>query len=229
MKEISLVYTSESQHRLKSSLLLAFLFCCFSSVGQIPVEERIKLEDYADSLSLFRQQFGQNKVIPKLYEPQILIALSHYPELKGLKIEFIESPQRSIMAADVLVRDVFRNKLSRTYVVYINNKRKDNAMVPEQVSVTGQIGMIGHELGHILKFSQMSYLGARMYFLRLSSNHFRTKTERSVDLLTIEHGLGWALFEISWHILNKDDVPAAYRERKKKYYMSPDEIRAAIN
>lgn len=40
------------------------------------------------SLTKLQSEFGTNKILPKGYEVQALLALSHYPELKDIKIKF---------------------------------------------------------------------------------------------------------------------------------------------
>jgi hypothetical protein len=180
------------------------------------------------SLTQSKRNFSHKKTIPERYELQILIAISPYPELKEIAIEFVPSSQCSIMASSVRWRDMFRNQSKRRYIIFINDKKDENAMVPEQVSFNQLIGVIGHELGHILTFSQRSYMGMITFNIANNFGGYRKNSERGTDQIAIEHGLGWALYDMTWLVLTNPAEPEGFKKRKKKLYLSPHEIKRLI-
>jgi hypothetical protein len=184
--------------------------------------------NHQDSLTQSKRNFSHNKTIPERYELQILIAISPYPELKEIAIEFVPSAQWSIMASSVRWRDIFRDQSKRRYIIFINDKKDENAMVLEQVSFNQLIGLIGHELGHILTFSQRSYMGMITFNIANNFGGYRKNSERGTDQIAIEHDLGWALYDMTWFVLTNPAEPEDFKKRKKKFYLSPDEIKRLI-
>lgn len=209
--------------RIPLGILVMLLLPLFGG-AQVPKDKIIRKADFEPRLEELRTTYGTNKDIPKEFELPILVALSHYPELKNHHVAFLPSPQWGLLAASIRPVEVFKHRSRRQYVVMINTKRTASTMVLEQFSFQEQVGALGHELGHILSFSQQSYVGVSF---RQTAQFFGvgiTQRERATDRIAIEHGLGWSLYAVTFHILHQDEVPLRYKKRKEKRYLSPNEI-----
>ena len=185
---------------------------------------------YLDKQDELKKEFGKNKIIPKEIELQALVALSHFPQLKNTHIEFIYVCNKSTMSARPSAGFVFRKKTQRKYFVFINNVKKEhNGVLFRYSSFNAQVGCIGHELAHIADYIrknsfQILTVGARYQL----SVKFRSRYEKETDIRTIEHELGWQLYDFVDYVFNKSDASGKYLAYKKKVYFSPDEISSEI-
>ncbi|GIT20894.1 MAG: hypothetical protein CM1200mP40_05760 [Gammaproteobacteria bacterium] len=80
--------------------------------------EEIAEQQRYDQLLL---EFGNNKELPPGYELQALLALSHYPELKDIKIRFIVDDVGIPLSSRPLWTSLLRSAKNRTYIVVIDN------------------------------------------------------------------------------------------------------------
>lgn len=175
------------------------------------------------------ESFTKNKFIPGEMREVIIAALVSYPELADTRIDFIykDEIRKSVMQAQPKVSTLFRGKKNRTYVVKIsrflelNDKNLDISTLPFEVLV----GWIAHELGHIMDYKNRSGLammgfGAK-YWL---SENFLKKAERRADMFALKHGLGDKIIKTKNFVLNHEEIPAWYKQRMKRLYMSPQEF-----
>lgn len=95
------------------------------------------------------------------------------------------------------------------------------AELPRQVLV----GWFAHELGHVVDYHRRSFIGLLWFILGyvLFPTH-RAGAERRADLFALEKGFGKELMATKLYILEQSGLPDSYKERIKKYYMSPDEL-----
>lgn len=182
---------------------------------------------WAEKIDSLREAVGQHKTFLPEYELASLVALMHYPELKETKITFVNKPLSSTMAARPKGLNVFRRKGKRMYVVIINNT--EDVKVPvDSVSFNAKVGVIGHELAHILDYENKCSLKVAANGVGYVSKKFRVKFERATDQRTIDHGLGWQCFDWSYYVYHYKNIPADYLEYKKKTYMSYEEIESQL-
>jgi hypothetical protein len=182
----------------------------------------------SQQIDTLRSQFSNNKFLYEKYELQTLVALSFYPELKNTKISFRRSELKTTMVARPKGMNVFRGKGKRHYIIYINDFPTAK-ISPDSVSFNAQIGVIGHELAHLVEYENTSSL--KMLYVGLSyfNKKFRAKFERATDLRTINHGLLWQCYDFALYVHNSKNAPAEYITYKKKFYMSPKEIKEKSN
>ena len=182
----------------------------------------------SQQIDTLRSQFSNNKFLYEKYELQTLVALSFYPELKNTKISFRRSELKTTMVAIPKGMNVFRGKGKRHYIIYINDFPTAK-ISPDSVSFNAQIGVIGHELAHLVEYENTSSL--KMLYVGLSyfNKKFRAKFERATDLRTINHGLLWQCYDFALYVHNSKNAPAEYITYKKKFYMSPKEIKEKSN
>ena len=182
----------------------------------------------SNQIDTLRSQFSNNKFFYEKYELQTLVALSFYPELKNTKISFKRRELKTTMVARPKGINVFRAKGKRHYIIYINDY-PSSKVSPDSVSFNAQIGVIGHELAHLVDYEQTSSLKMLIVGFSYLNKKFRTKFERATDLRTINHGLLWQCYDFAMYVHNSSIAPAEYINYKKKFYMSPEEIKKRSN
>jgi len=175
-----------------------------------------------------------NKIIPKNILDEANIALSHYPELEDVAIEFRykNNMKNALMQAQPKIGNLFKGKKHRSYNVLMSSKflvgYDEFSMddVPSEVL----IGWLGHELGHIMDYREQSAMQLVTFGVRyITSDNFIRKAERTADTYAINHGMGNYIFATKDFILNHSHFSDSYKKRKMRLYLSPDEILALVN
>ncbi len=204
------------------------------------IPSRKPIADITDSVnasySTLAKLYGENKEIPAGYEKQILYALSYFPELIHTKIVFkIEKSTDGIISTRPFTGSLLRRSSKRSYLVVINDSTAGRRMPTWLRSdVNGQVGIVGHELCHIIYFSKQTGLG----LLGLGAAHisagFMDHFENKTDSMDIERGLGYQL--IAWNqYLHKNfkqmrqaDFPSSVRSATRERYMSIEHIQRVM-
>jgi hypothetical protein len=98
----------------------------------------------------------------------------------------------------------------------------------QKVPFNALVGLIGHELSHIVDYESKADI--EIMLRALSYLNIRTKTifEKSIDKKTIQHGLGWCLFDWASYVLNQSGASMDYKAFKKRVYLEPIEIQEKI-
>ncbi len=210
---------------LITSVVLIFL--AFAS----PVREinfhapngKIIIDNYSvKQLDSIEGKYKNVTIIPE-YREVILTVLGNYPEFENVKINFEYSSERTTMASrpDVLV-SLFDD---RTYNVFINNNKDFEGILLSDVPRKAQIGVMAHELAHILQYEGYSNTGILQLGLMFIDEESQKIFERETDMRTISRGFGEHLK--AWAQYSMYDSPKAtqeYKEFKRRIYMSPKEI-----
>ena len=222
-------------------LVSAGLGATTQPVDKISPPHRIPQEDISASMeaefdSLYKI-FGKNKVMPKQLEKQIIYALSFFPELIDTKIEFrLTKSTDGIISTRPFIGSVLKRASKRTYLVLINDTTSSRRM-PSFVNgpVNGQVGILGHELCHIVYFSHRNSFGLIGLGVAHISTPFMDRFENKTDSMDIERGLGHQL--ISWvEYLHKgframvgENQPLPFEEKPgRERYMSVESIRRVM-
>lgn len=181
-----------------------------------------------EQLKLLQSKFSYNKNIPKECELQTLVALSFFPELYGTAIDFVYSDIKTTMESRPKSISALRNG-NRNYVILIDTKvESNNGILFKEVPFNAQIGLIGHELSHIVSYK----VKTRTELFRFGFSYFngqKSAIERGTDHFTIGKGLGWQLYDWSDYVFNKSNASKSYKDFKELNYMSPKEIMLDIN
>lgn len=175
-----------------------------------------KLED-------LRKEFGANKIVDSVYELPVLVALSHYPELKNTSIEFVQTSLYSTMMAQPHFRSIFKRG-RRHYVIYINNCKECAGFVPTELSFNQLVGVLGHELGHICYYTGRNGFQILLDAYGYYYENYRRDFEAGTDMITVDHGLGWQLWDFTDFITNKATLSPRYEQKKKQYYLTAQAI-----
>ena len=182
-------------------------------------------QQYYDSL---HSNYGSKKKFVKEFELQALIALSYYPELKDVPITFQYHDIKTTMEVRPEFGSAIKNH-NRKYIIFIdNNTHHNEGVLLGDVPFNAQIGVIGHELAHIMDFEQRSV--KRIILLASGYEVFKNhaRYERSIDEYAIGRGLGWQLMEFADFIQNRSNASARYKRFKQINYLSSVEIEEEI-
>lgn len=212
----------------RAFILLLLLFFVGNNFAQQQAPRLFSDQIMSQQIDTLRSQFNYNKFFYEKYELQTLVALSFYPELKNTKISFRRRKLKTTMVARPKGMNVFRGKGKRHYIIYINDFPTAK-ISPDSVSFNAQIGVIGHELAHLVDYENISSLKILYIGLSYFNKKFRAKFERATDLRTINHGLLWQCYDFASYFHNSSIAPTEYINYKKKFYMSPKEIKEQGN
>lgn len=186
-------------------------------------------------------KYKKHKKIPTEITPQVLLALSFYPELSDAKIIFRYRKRKTPLSSRPRIWSTFRKRKNRTYVITISIKSntKLTPILFSKLPYNAQIGVLGHELSHITEYKNKDTWELLVLYLKLlkaeNVNEFEFKTDRTC----IEHGLGYQLHDWSQYVRQTLDIPEwrgaseANNNRKTNNqdlrYMNPETIKNYIS
>ena len=157
-------------------------------------------------------------------------AATHYPELCLHKIKLKYGYINTSMAALPTVWSVFRHRDKRTYKVIINNNtRKAQTQLMYAAPFNARVGVMGHELAHILEYTAKSGWQLTWTGIRYLGKNYRRTMERQTDLIAIERGFGWQVYHYSYFVIYESNISDAYRRKKLDVYLNPEDILKLIN
>jgi hypothetical protein len=169
------------------------------------------------------------KIIPQSIKKETDIALSFYPALENTNIEirFKKNIKKSTMQARPSFGSFFRSRKNRRYIILVSEtfKISDKTFLTKDIPSDILIGWIGHELGHIMDYQHRNKLNLIWFGLKylLSDNHI-VEAERSADSFAVKHGMEDYILKTKDFILNNAQITPTYKDRIKRYYLSPEEI-----
>jgi len=169
------------------------------------------------------------KLISKAIENEAITALSFYPELANARIDFIfkNKIKKSTMQARPSFWSFFKSKNNRKYKILISKKFKIDGQeyLTEDIPKDVMIGWLGHELGHVMDYRNRGRLNLLGFGIKyLFSDSFIKEAERSADSFAVQSGMGSYILMTKNFILENASIPDSYKNRIKKYYLSPEEI-----
>jgi hypothetical protein len=194
-----------------------------------------------DSLSqsyfdVLKKEYGKYKQYPLQFEKQILIALSYYPELKNTPIVFRIRVRHTSLTTRATWVGIFETSERRHFVITISDSTEAMLMplLFKYLPFNAQVGVMGHELGHVSDFMRMSSLQIIGHAVKNVSAKYIDKFEYNTDAICIAHGLGYQLLDWSRFIRKKmnrenwDGPDYAHRPMTKERYMNPPTIEKRI-
>jgi hypothetical protein len=144
-----------------------------------------------DQFRSMKEKYGKYKVLPPGYEKIALYSLSFFPELENNRIHFKLRSKGAPLSTRPTWGGIFRSAGKRTYKVFINSGGDDRfGSIFRDASIPAQIGIIGHELSHIVNFAQKSSFGLMGIGISHLSKGYMDRFEFNTDSLAIAHGLG---------------------------------------
>jgi hypothetical protein len=193
-----------------------------NSSGQATAYKEVARSTFTHSHSDLASLYSGNKSFLNEFELQSLIALSYYPELKNIKVSFEYADIRTTMS----VRPKIFSTLTanRHYLVFIDTNAHNNGILLKDVPFNGQVGIIGHELAHIVNYEKRSSVSLMGLGIVYAIHNHHAHYERSIDKLAISKGLGWQLLAWADYALNKSTASLRYKAFKEANYLTPSEI-----
>jgi len=206
---------------------------------QIPVYATTSpIENYEGGrfdLDSLRLHFGKDKVIPCEYELSILLALSHFPEMKDIQISFELTQSGAPMESTFDYLTLLLSGTKRKYRILLLDSYGTNfdPIVMRNLSLNSQVGIIAHELCHTIYYHDLNTLEIINWGLKyLLNKKFAAEHERNSDLLAIYKGFGWQLLEYATYIRTTPGIREWYEsggsEWLDTYYMTDSEILAVM-
>ena len=119
-------------------------------------------------------------------------------------------------------------KKERHYTIFIDTDADGQGILLDSIPFNAQIGIIAHELCHILDYESKTgnqIIGTGLAYFNKNK---RADFEKTIDDLTINKGLGHQLLAWSDFALNKSTASSAYKAYKRKTYLTPEEISEKI-
>lgn len=178
--------------------------------------------------------FQENKIIPQSILDEAKTALSFYPELKDVRIEFKfkEDIKKSFMQAQPQVSNLFKGKNDRSYFIFISSRFliEEEEFTMADVPPDVLIGWLGHELGHIMDYRNKSAFGLMIFGMRyITSDNYIKEAERAADTYAVNAGMSEYILATKDFILNHSHLSDSYKERIARLYLSPEEIIVLVN
>lgn len=131
------------------------------------------------------------------------------------------------MQAQPVFNSILKGRAAREYQINISSlfKLNHSALPIHQLPANILIGWIGHELGHIMDYEQKSNTGLIGFGLSyIFSTKYRRNGELIADTYAVESGLGQYIIDTKRFILDHAELPAAYKAKIARIYLSPDQI-----
>ncbi|MDX1365370.1 hypothetical protein [Arenibacter latericius] len=168
-------------------------------------------------------------IVPQSIKNEVATALTYYPELADtpITVKFKKNIKKSTMMAQPKFWSLFGSRKKRKYVILISEKFKISGKEFHTKSIDPNImiGWLGHELGHIIDYKNRSSLNLFWFGIKyfLSGSYIK-EAERAADTYAVSHGMGDYILDTKNFILDHADIEQDYKDRIKKYYLSPEEI-----
>lgn len=168
---------------------------------------------------------------PQSLKTPILEALSQFPELEKVSIDFLfkDKIKNAKMQAQPKMSFIFKNRKKRDYkikisrMVQVGDQLQPIETLPQEILV----GWFAHELGHIVDYTKRSAMNMTGFGLRyVTSRRFLKKAERRADVFAVKHGFADHIIKTKEYILEDSDFSNDYKSRIDDLYLSPKEIRA---
>lgn len=171
---------------------------------------------------------------PESVAKEVEIALSHYPELADVAIEFKfkNKIRKSTMQAQPELWSFFCGKSKRKYKVLISESFRigDSIYFTKNIPSNVLIGWFAHELGHIRDYQERSGFNLITFGLGyVFSERAMKRAERTADAYAVAHGLETYILATKDFILNEANFPELYKRRIRRFYLSPEEIMMLVN
>lgn len=183
-----------------------------------------------------KMEIGRRKNIPPEFERQILLALSYFPELTDVTIDFRVRKSRTPLSSRPSWGSVLLPHRNRNYVITISDstRRLLSPILFKNLDFNAQVGVIGHELSHIIDFSSKGGVGLIGIGIGNISRRFLDRFEYRTDSICIAHGLGYQL--LAWSLFvrkalkreNWNGAGNIHAPMRRERYMNPETIRRQI-
>lgn len=190
---------------------------------------------YAQRFEDYKKEFGNKKVLLPGYELQTLLALSYFPELRDVEIQFLYKKAFIPLSSRPRTRSMFskRDKWVYNVIVSSGSIKSMDPILMKNLPFNAQVGILAHELGHTLHYQQYGFWQMLKFaILYTFDSNFRAIHERSTDAQVVYHSLGWQLFDYAKFVRTDPSTIKSYESSKDfldKFYLTPTEVMQVMN
>lgn len=196
----------------------------FQDFGVEPVQQ-INKDFIQLNLDKLKKGFSFNKKVPQEIQSNFYTAIGYYPELRKVNIKVRYGHIKTTMQCRPRWDFLFHKKENRSYVIYIDDKiENDNGILYHDLPLNAQIGVIGHELAHIIDYQRMNNLQVIQFGIDYLKSRKKKEIENRVDLIAIHRGLGHQIKDFSTYVFEDSGASFEYLRYKMKFYFKPNQI-----
>lgn len=154
-------------------------------------------------------------IIPDEIKEAALCALVYYPELSEYRLVFKYRNIIGTVNARPDVMNLFRKRTNRKFILLINNnKGEERGLSMLQIPFNAKVGWFGHEFAHVYTYHLMNNLQSLIFSIRyISSGKYAKKVERYTDLIAIQRGFLFQLYEGDNYLRNNTEITKKYKKR----------------
>lgn len=213
-------------------LLNCFVVLAAFSIAQDSNEAAVLMieSEAVSELESLKSRFSINKDVDSSIELAFYTAISFMPDdlsytrirVKNAKIN------TSLSARPTVLSLLFRRKEKRRYVIRINDNVKGTIPLFKDASFNAKVGVLGHEISHIVDYNRRSFGGVVNRLFDYSSNERKAAYEQEIDSMTIWSGLGWQLKDWMAFVQDSPIATEEYKEFKRDIYYTEPEIEGKI-
>lgn len=191
-----------------------------------PVERTYREESETARLYYLREAYGRNKEYPPEYELQVLLALSHFPELKDADVHFVVKDYAFPISSIPKPLSTVRSPENRTYLIRIDTEMEGprDVLLLKNQPFNAQVGILGHELAHTVYYLERSFFGIFSDGVCFLIRNCRNRFERETDVRLINHGLGWQRYDHSSFVRAGFEKAGVVSDGGGGAYMDPSEL-----
>ncbi len=191
--------------------------------------QKINLDFIQSNLEKLISRFGFNKKVPKEVLSNFYTAIGYYPELKDVNIKVRYGNIKTTMQCRPRWDYFFHKKEKRSYVIYIGNKiKKQNGILYRDLPLNAQIGVMGHELAHIIDYQSMNNFQLSRFGINYLTSKKKREIENNIDLIAIQRGLGYQISDFSKYVFEELGASFNYLKFKMKFYFRPHQIKEIL-
>ncbi len=191
-----------------------------------PVERTYREEVEMPRIDHLREEYGRNKEYPPEYELQVLLSLSHFPELKDAHVRFVVKDYAFPISSIPKPLSTVRSPEKRTYLIRIDTEMEGprDALLLKNQPFNAQVGILGHELAHTVYYLERSFFGIFADGVCFLLRNCRNQFERDTDVRLIHHGLGWQRYDHSVFVRAGFERAGVESDGGGGAYMEPSEL-----
>ena len=160
--------------------------------------------------------------VPAHLTKQFTVICNAFPELKNenIRLVFRKIPMTMQARPDIWPLLIGKKK----YLIFSNTARSKNGIILEDIPFNGQVGVIAHELCHVLDYKHKSIWGIIKTGIMYLSPYKREHYEKATDYLAVKKGFGLQLHAWANYVMSEAHITDRYRKTKEKYYLSKKQI-----
>lgn len=200
----------------------------FKDVSVKPVQN-INKESIQSNLEKVKRKYGTKKKVPEEILSNFYTAISYFSELKNVNIKVRYGNIKTTMQCRPRWDFIFHKKEKRSYVMYIGKKlKKGNGILYRNLPLNAQIGVIGHELAHIIDYQSMNNYKLFRFGIDYLTSKKKKEIENRIDLIAIHRGLGYQIRDFSKYVFEESGASFKYLQYKMKFYFRPSQIKEIL-